>query len=98
MGSLDLPPRRCVRVSDYPAPSKQSSFKTRVLQAGLWSLIGYGLTFAIRLGGNLFMTRHLAPEMFGIMAIASTVLVGLAMFSDLGLKPSVIQNRRGNDS
>jgi O-antigen/teichoic acid export membrane protein len=78
--------------------SDQLSFRTRVLRAGLWSVVGYVLTFAIRLGGNLFMTRQLVPEMFGIMAIANTVLIGLAMLSDLGLKPSVIQNKRGEES
>ena len=43
------------------------------------------------------MTRLLVPEMFGVMAIAYVVMTGLAMFSDLGLKPSVVQSRRGSD-
>ena len=30
--------------------------------------------------------------MFGVMAIAMMVLMGLALFSDVGLKPSVVQN------
>src|SRR5262245_49230326 len=73
------------------------SLKQRVLNAGLWSLSGYGLSQAIRFGSNLLMTRLLVPEMFGVMAIATLVMVGLAMFSDVGLKPSVIQSKRGND-
>lgn len=51
----------------------------------------------IRLGSNLIMTRLLVPEMFGIMAIAYIVIVGLAMFSDLGLKQNIIQSKRGDD-
>lgn len=43
------------------------------------------------------MTRLLLPEMFGVMAIASLVVVGLSLFSDVGLKPGIIQSRRGND-
>ena len=43
------------------------------------------------------MTRLLVPEMFGVMAIAYVVMTGLAMFSDLGLKPSVVQSKRGSD-
>jgi O-antigen/teichoic acid export membrane protein len=73
------------------------TLKQRVLSAGAWSLVGYALSFAIRLGSNLFMTRQLLPEMFGVMAIATMVLVGLTMFSDVGLKPSVVQNKRGDE-
>ena len=43
------------------------------------------------------MTRLLAPEMFGVMTIAQTVMIGLVLFSDLGLRLNVIQSRRGSD-
>lgn len=72
------------------------SLKQRVWNAGAWSLAGYAINLAIRFGSNLLLTRLLVPEMFGVMAIASIVLAGLAMFSDVGLKPSVIQNKRGD--
>jgi O-antigen/teichoic acid export membrane protein len=75
----------------------QITLKQRVLSAAAWSLVGYALSFAIRLGSNLFMTRQLFPEMFGVMAIATMVLVGLTMFSDVGLKPSIVQNKRGDE-
>ena len=75
----------------------QISLKRRVLNAGIWSLAGYGCNQVLRFGSNLLMTRLLVPEMFGVMAIASVVMTGLAMFSDLGLKPSVVQSKRGND-
>lgn len=74
------------------------SLKQRVLNAGAWSLAGYGLSLAIRFGSNLLMARLLVPEMFGVMAIATMVMVGLAMFSDVGLKQSIVQSKRGNDS
>ena len=51
----------------------------------------------LRFGSNLLVTRLLVPKMFGVMAIAMLVIIGLAMFSDLGLKPSVVHSRRGND-
>jgi O-antigen/teichoic acid export membrane protein len=35
--------------------------------------------------------------MFGVMAIANIIIVGLAMFSDLGLKQNIIQSKRGED-
>ena len=75
----------------------QASLKHRVLSAGLWSLAGFALTMIIRFGSNLVMTRLLMPEAFGVMSIATTVMVGLAMFSDLGLKQFIVQSKRGND-
>jgi O-antigen/teichoic acid export membrane protein len=74
------------------------SLKQRILRAGSWSLAGFVASFALRLGSNLFMTRQLVPEMFGVMAIATMVLVGLALFADLGLKPSIIQSTRGHEA
>jgi O-antigen/teichoic acid export membrane protein len=79
-----------------PTPDR-ISLKQRVLNAGVWSLAGYGVSQVIRLGSSLLLTRLLVPEMFGVMAIATMVMVGLAMFSDVGLKPSIIQSKRGSD-
>lgn len=62
-----------------------------------WSLAGFAFSLIIRLGSNLLMTRLLVPEMFGVMAIASTVTVGLAMFSDVGLKQNIVQSKRGSE-
>jgi O-antigen/teichoic acid export membrane protein len=77
--------------------SVQLSLKQRVLNAGMWSLAGFALSLVMRLGSNLLMTRLLAPEMFGVMAIASTVMIGLAMFSDVGLRQNIVQSKRGQD-
>jgi O-antigen/teichoic acid export membrane protein len=76
----------------HPIPLKR-----RVIAASAWSLAGYAVSQAIRFGSNLVMTRLLVPEMFGVMAIATIVMVGLAMFSDLGLRQSIVQSRRGDD-
>jgi O-antigen/teichoic acid export membrane protein len=73
------------------------TLRQRVLRAGGWSIAGFALAQVIRFGTNLVMTRLLVPEMFGVMAIAHTVLIGLVLFSDLGLRLNVIQSRRGND-
>ncbi len=73
------------------------SLKQRALRAGAWSSIGYGLSQAIRLGNNLIMTRLLAPDMFGVMAIATMVTVILGLLSDIGLQQNIVQSHRGDD-
>lgn len=74
------------------------SLRMRIFRAGFWSLLGFGSSMVIRFGSNLVMTRLLAPEMFGIMAISTTVMVGLAMFSDIGIRQTIIQTRRGHEA
>lgn len=80
-----------------PAGAEIATLKKRVLRAGGWNFAGYGLGQALRLGGNLIMTRLLVPEMFGVMAIAMTVLAILFMLSDVGLRQNIVQSRRGDD-
>jgi O-antigen/teichoic acid export membrane protein len=70
--------------------------KRRVINAGAWTFAGYGLSLVIRLGSNLLLTRLLAPEMFGVMSIAMITVIGLTMFSDLGLTQSVVRSQRGD--
>jgi O-antigen/teichoic acid export membrane protein len=82
--------------SPIPSPDR-ISLKKRVLSAGTWSLTGYGLSQVIRFGSNLLMTRLLVPEMFGVMAIATMLMVALAMLSDVGLRQNIIHSKRGND-
>lgn len=73
------------------------TLKQRVLRAGGWSVVGFGLSQVIRLGSSLFMTRLLVPEMFGVMAIASMVTVIIWLLSDIGLSQNIVQSRRGDD-
>jgi len=85
------------RTSAGPHVTRKASFRQRIVRAGSWTLGGDALAQIIRFAGNLLMTRLLVPEMFGVMAVASTVIHGIGLFSDLGLRQSVIQSKRGND-
>lgn len=59
--------------------------------------MGYGTSQAMRLASNLILTRLLFPEAFGIMALVTVFMVGLAMFSDIGIGPSILQHKRGDE-
>lgn len=59
--------------------------------------IAFVLAQVLRLASNLILTRLLAPEAFGLMALVSMVLIGLALFSDMGIGPSIAQHKRGDD-
>ncbi|MEP1766214.1 MAG: oligosaccharide flippase family protein [Sulfitobacter sp.] len=69
----------------------------RVMRSTSWILLGYGGSQALRLASNLILTRILFPEAFGLMALISLVTVGLMLFSDVGIAPSIAQSKRGDD-
>ncbi len=69
----------------------------RVLRSASWLMIGYGGSQALRLASNLILARILFPEAFGLMALVNVVVVGLQMFSDVGLRAAITQNPRGDD-
>jgi O-antigen/teichoic acid export membrane protein len=67
------------------------------MQSGFWTFAGYGASQILRFGSNLILTRLLFPEAFGMMAIIQAVIFGVSMFTDVGIGPSIIQKRQGND-
>jgi O-antigen/teichoic acid export membrane protein len=71
---------------------------SRVARSASWIILGYGGSQAMRLASNLILTRLLFPEAFGLMALLSVVTVGLTMFSDVGISPSISQSKRGDDA
>ena len=73
------------------------SLKRLALRGAVWIVTGYGLSHVLRLANNLILTRLLFPEAFGLMALVTVVLVGVAMFSDIGIAPCIIQNKRGEE-
>jgi O-antigen/teichoic acid export membrane protein len=83
---------------DYPANARlRPQLVQRVLRAGGWTMLGYGTNQLLRLAGNLILTRLLFPDAFGLMAIVQAVMVGVVMFSDVGIEQSIIHNKRGNE-
>jgi O-antigen/teichoic acid export membrane protein len=76
-------------------PSEQAH--GHAVRGGAYTMAGFLLTQTLRMGGNIVLTRLLNSEAFGIMAIVYTFLTGLALFSDVGIGPSIIQNSRGDD-
>ena len=53
-----------------PVEPAKRSLKSRTLRAGSWTVVAHLAGQVLRLVSSLVMTRLLAPEMFGVMAIA----------------------------
>lgn len=72
------------------------SLRARSRDAALWSAIQLGISSAMRLGSNLVLTRLLAPDAFGLIGLAMTVITALSLLSDIGINRSIIREADGD--
>jgi O-antigen/teichoic acid export membrane protein len=85
--------------TDQAPPHKgmDSGLKSLALSGAIWTGVRMGGMHVIRLASNLALTRLLFADAFGLMALVSAYIQGLAMFSDVGLGPSIVRSGRGDD-
>jgi len=74
-----------------------AALESAAVRATFWTVVDYGCSMALRVVNSVVLTRLLMPESFGLMALVATLIVGISLMSDIGLGPSVIQSRRGDD-
>ncbi len=70
--------------------------KNRILNAGAWTLLAYSVENVFRLASSLILSRLLFPEAFGLVSASSSIIVGVALFSDLGIRAVIIRSPRGD--
>jgi O-antigen/teichoic acid export membrane protein len=78
----------------------ESSFRaveSRALKGTYFIITFYEIGLALRFAGSIVLTMLFAPELFGLMTLLTTIIVGLSLFSHIGLEDSVIQSPRGDD-
>jgi O-antigen/teichoic acid export membrane protein len=76
---------------------RNTSLRSRALRAGVWLILAHGGGQIVRLISNLILTRLLAPELFGIISVASAIQIIISLLSDIGLSQAVIQSHKGGD-
>lgn len=70
----------------------------KTISGSFWVIGGFGVQKGLQLVSNLILTRLLFPEAFGLMAIVYSFMAAVQMFSDIGVRPSVIQSPDTADS
>lgn len=79
------------------APPHPPKLFERTVKAGIWTLGNQGVGLGIRLLSTLIMTRLLFPSAFGQVAAATSLMTGLALISDVGIRTVILQSRHGNE-
>ncbi len=73
------------------------SLKAKVLRGGAWLGSGNVAEQAARFGRNMILTRLLAPEAFGALAIVLSAGGVLQSFTDIGVREGLVQNPNGGE-
>ena len=94
VADLSLGPQAVPEVAEPPAPP---SLKKAALNSAAWTMVGFVLMQILRFTSNLILARLLYPEVFGLMALVNAFIIGVHMFTDVGIGPSIIQSPRGDD-
>lgn len=73
------------------------SLRARATRGGAWLGSGSFAEQGTRFARNMLLTRLLAPNAFGIMAIVLSSQALISSFTDVGVWPAVIHNPRGGE-
>jgi O-antigen/teichoic acid export membrane protein len=73
------------------------TLESRALKGTYFIVAYYGCALGLRMLSSVVLTHLFAPELFGLITLTTTVIIGLNLFSHLGLEDSIIQNPRGED-
>ena len=90
-------------VTNSQSPNQETNdsdlqeLKKVATKGAYWTIANYGLSQAFRFGSNLILTRLLFPDLFGLMSLVNVIIMGLNLFSDIGVGTSIIRSKRGND-
>ena len=71
--------------------------KAKVFRGGAWLGTGSVAEQIMRFGRSMLLTRLLAPEAFGTMAVIMSASSAIHTLTDIGVKEALIQNPRGTE-
>jgi len=74
-----------------------TSLRGMAVRGSVWLGVASGTEQVLRLIRNMILARLLAPEAFGLMAIAVSINSAFESFTQIGVKEAVIQNQRGQE-
>jgi O-antigen/teichoic acid export membrane protein len=72
---------------------KQDDLDTKIMRSSAWAVLGYGGTQALSFVTMLVMARLLAPDDFGVVALALAILAVAQVAQESGLGAALIVHR-----
>jgi O-antigen/teichoic acid export membrane protein len=88
---------------EYPPEVRQPedvhtrSLESRAIKGAYLLVVFYGAAMSLRLVSSIVLSRLFMPQYFGLTALITTVIVGMNLFSHVGLQDSIVQHPRGDE-
>ena len=79
------------------APAAGGELGRRARRGAIWAVVGYGGGRALALISAPLISYFIVPAVRGTMELVNPFLIAFELLSDLGLGPSIVQNKRGGD-
>jgi O-antigen/teichoic acid export membrane protein len=79
------------------AAAQHGALERKAKHGAAYIILFTVLGTVLRLVNSIVFTHMFAPQFFGLIALVTTIVVGLSLFSHLGLQDSVVQNPRGDE-
>ena len=76
---------------------RADGLKSTVFRGGAWLGAGSFIEQVMRFGRNMLLTRLLAPEAFGTMAIVMSATTLIQVLAEVGAREALIQSPRGTE-
>ena len=67
-------------------------------RSGIFVLLNRISSGLLRLASNVILAELLFPEAFGVMVLVNIFILGLNLFSDVGIGPSLVRSKRGEEA
>jgi O-antigen/teichoic acid export membrane protein len=80
-----------------PVPAAVPNIRKAAMRAAMWMAVGYGALKILSFATGMIQTYWVKPEVLGLIGTAGVFIMGLHMFSDVGIGLSVVQNKRGDE-
>lgn len=71
--------------------------RSAILSGSAWTIGTYAASVVLRFGSNVMLSRLVAPEVFGMIAIIVVIRTGAELLSDIGIGQNIVNNPRGDD-
>ena len=88
----------CKAISDKISQLRGTGLKAKIARGMMALSIGTAVEQGIKFMRYMILARILAPDQFALMAIVMSVAMLFEAFTEVGVKQSVIQNKRGADT
>ncbi len=71
--------------------------ESKALNGAIFIVLTTAAGVVLRLVNSIVFSHLFMPELFGLLALVTTIMIGINLFSHIGLQESVIQNPRGDE-